>query len=232
MVDWTQLSDDPNDAAAKDAVRRYLGSVRQVHLNVDLLQFIESLARGRSVLDIGVVEHSARYFDRPGWRHGHIARCAKRCLGVDIIEPLVKELNARGYNVVCADATSDQDLGERFELVFLGDILEHVNDPSRLLRFAGRHLAPQGRVIATTPNPFSRKFYRRFRVDGTPIVNLDHVRWITPTHALEMGRRAGLGLVAYHLVKRFSPAKRILKRLAWKISPLEWSFSDFVYEFR
>jgi hypothetical protein len=87
-------------------------------------------------------------------------------------------------------------------------------------------------VVATTPNPFSRKFYRRFRVDGTPIVNLDHVRWITPTHALEMGRRAGLGLVAYHLVKRFSPAKRVLKRLAWKFSPLEWSFGDFVYEYR
>jgi len=231
MVDWTQLSDDPNNPAAKEAVRRYLSSVRRVHMDVDLLPFIESLARGRTVLDIGVVEHSASYFDRPGWRHGHIARCAKRCLGVDIIESLVKELSARGYNVVCVDATSDQDLGERFELVFLGDILEHVDDPSRLLRFAARHLAPQGRVVASTPNPFSRKFYRRFRADGTAIVNLDHVRWITPTQALEMGRRAGLRLVAYHLVKRFSPARRVVKRLAWKFAPIEWSFGDYVYEY-
>ena len=232
MVDWTELSDDPNNRAAKEAVLRYLSSVRQVHLDIDLLQFIEALASGRSVLDIGVVSHSARYFDHPGWRHGLIARSAKRCLGVDIIEPLVKELNARGYNVVCADATSERDLGERFELVFLGDILEHVNDPSRLLRFAARHLAPQGRVVASTPNPFSRKFYRRFRADGTPIVNLDHVCWITPTNALEIGRRAGLALTAYHLVKRFSPAKRIVKRLAWKFVPLEWSFGDLVYEYR
>jgi len=232
VVDWTELSDDPNNRAAKEAVLRYLSSVRQVHLDIDLLQFIEALASGRSVLDIGVVSHSARYFDHPGWRHGLSARSAKRCLGVDIIEPLVKELNARGYNVVCADATSERDLGERFELVFLGDILEHVNDPSRLLRFAARHLAPQGRVVASTPNPFSRKFYRRFRADGTPIVNLDHVCWITPTNALEIGRRAGLALTAYHLVKRFSPAKRIVKRLAWKFVPLEWSFGDLVYEYR
>src|SRR5262245_3743674 len=232
MVDWTRLTDDPNNPQAKDEVRRYLSSVRRVHMNIDLLQFIESLVSGRSVLDIGVVEHSARYFDQPGWRHGRIARCAKRCLGVDIIEPLVKELKARGYDVVCADATSEQDLGERFELVFLGDILEHVNDPSGLLRFARRHLLPQGRVVATTPNPFSRKFYRRFRSDGTAIVNLDHVRWITPTNALEIGRRAGLGLVAYHLVKQYSPAKQILKRLAWKFAPVEWSFGDFVYEYR
>jgi SAM-dependent methyltransferase len=230
-VDWTQLTDDPNNAAAKNAVRDYLRSVRRIHMDVDLLEFIESLVAGRSVLDIGVVSHSARYFDQPDWRHGRIARRAKRCVGVDIIERLVRELNARGFNVVCADATSDQDLGERFELVFLGDVLEHVNDPTRLLRFAARHLAPQGRVLASTPNPFSRKFYRRFRLDGTAIVNLDHVCWITPTQALEIGRRAGLGLAAYHLVKRYSPAKRALKRLAWNFVPLEWSFTDFVYEF-
>lgn len=231
MVDWTQLTDDPNNGAAKEAVRRYLRSVRQVHMDVDLLEFIERLVDGRSVLDIGVVSHSARYFDEPGWRHGRIAKRAQRCLGVDIIEPLVRELNSRGYNVVCADATSEQDLGERFERVFIGDVLEHVNDPSRLLRFAARHLAPGGRVFASTPNPFSRKFYRRFLTDGTAIVNLDHVCWITPTQALEIGRRAGVGLSAYHLVKRFSPAKRALKRLAWRFAPLEWSFGDFVYEF-
>jgi len=230
-IDWTRLTDDPNNSAAKTAVREYLRSVRCVHTDVDLIGFIESLVAGRSVLDIGVVSHSARYFDQPDWRHGRIAKRASRCVGVDILEPLVKELNARGFNVVCADATSEHDLGERFELAFIGDVLEHVNDPTRLLRFAARHLAPGGRVFATTPNPFSRKFYRRFRLDGTAIVNLDHVCWITPTQALEIGRRAEIGLAAYHLVKRFSPAKRALKGLAWRIMPLEWSFPDFVYEF-
>lgn len=230
-VDWTRISDDPNNAQAKRAVRDYLLSVRQVHTDADLLQFIESLVRDRSVLDIGVVSHSARYFDQPDWRHGRIARLARRCVGVDIIEHLVAELNARGFNVVCADATSDRDLGERFEVAFIGDVLEHVTNPDRLLGFAARHLAPGGRIYATTPNPFSRKFYRRFRRDGTSIANLDHVAWITPTQALELGRRTGLHLTAYHLVKRYSPLQRALKRVAWKVSPVEWSFPDFVYEF-
>lgn len=230
-IDWTQLTDDPNNAAAKAAVRDYLLSVRVVHPALDLLEFIESLVAGKSVLDIGVVEHAARYFDQPGWRHGRIARIARRCLGVDILEPLVKELNARGYDVACADATSDQDLGERFDVAFVGDVLEHVNDPVRLLRFGARHLNPGGRLYATTPNPFSRKFYRRFRREGTAMVNLDHVFWITPTQALEIGRRAGLPLSAYHLVKRYTKSGLALKRLAWKFSPLEWSFPDFLYEF-
>jgi SAM-dependent methyltransferase len=232
MVDWTRFSDDPNNGAAKKAVLDYLLGVRRVHTDVELIDFIESLADGRSVLDIGVVSHSARYFDQPDWRHGRIAKRARRCVGVDILEPLVKDLNARGFNVVVADATSDADLGERFELVFIGDVLEHVDNTSALLRFAARHLAPGGRVFATTPNPFSRKFYRRFRRDGTAIVNLDHLCWITPTQALEIARRAGIQLAAYHLVKRYSPARAALHRLAWRFAPLEWSFPDFVYEFR
>jgi SAM-dependent methyltransferase len=232
MVDWTRISDDPNNGAAKKAVLEYLLGVRRVHTDVELIDFIESLADGKSVLDIGVVSHSARYFDQPDWRHGRIAKRARRCLGVDILEPLVKDLNARGFNVVVADATSDADLGERFELVFIGDVLEHVDNTSALLRFAARHLAPGGRVFATTPNPFSRKFYRRFRRDGTAIVNLDHLCWITPTQALEIARRAGIQLAAYHLVKRYSPGAAALRRLAWRFRPLEWSFPDFVYEFR
>jgi 2-polyprenyl-3-methyl-5-hydroxy-6-metoxy-1,4-benzoquinol methylase len=206
-------------------------SARQVHTDVDLLEFIERQVAGKSVLDIGVVEHSASYIDRPGWRHGRIAKRAARCVGIDILADLVKELNARGFNVVCADATSERDIGERFELAFIGDVLEHVNDPTRLLRFAARHLKPGGKVFASTPNPFSRKFYRRFRRDGTAIANLDHVAWITPTQALEIGRRAGIALSAYHLVKRYSLAAQAIRRVAWRFMPLEWSFPDFVYEF-
>ena len=48
------------------------------------------------MLDIGVVSHSARYFDLPDWRHGRIHKAASYCVGIDILEPLVKELNERG----------------------------------------------------------------------------------------------------------------------------------------
>jgi 2-polyprenyl-3-methyl-5-hydroxy-6-metoxy-1,4-benzoquinol methylase len=231
MVDWTRITDDPNNGPAKKAVHEYLLAARRVHTDTDLNAFIESLVAGKSVLDIGVVQHAARYFDDPGWRHGRIARVAKRCLGVDILEPLIKELAARGYNVECVDATSERDLGERFDVAFVGDVLEHVNDPVRLLQFGARHLNPGGRLYATTPNPFSRKFYRRFRRDGTPMVSLDHVFWITPTQALEIGRRAGVALSAYHLVKPYTRNQLWLKRLAWRFAPLEWSFPDFLYEF-
>jgi len=64
------------------------------------------------------------------------------------------------------------------------------------------------------------------------VVNLDHVAWITPTLAMELARRAGIALAAYHLVKRFSPAALLVKRLlGWRIEPVEFSFPDYLYEF-
>lgn len=229
--DWTTYSDDPNNKEARADVLPWLLGIREVHLDRPLLDYVVDRARDKRVLDIGVVSHSARYFEQEGWRHGLIRNVASRCIGVDILEPLVKELNDRGFNVRCVDATSDADLGERFDMVFLGDVIEHVDNPVALLRFAGRHLAPGGRILATTPNPFSRKFYRQFKRQGTPVVNLDHCAWFTPTTALELARRAGLNLIAYHLVKPFAGFDRVWHRIAWRFTPLEYSFPDYVFEF-
>ena len=183
------------------------------------------------MLDIGVVSHSALSFEDEGWRHRRIRDVASHCVGVDILAPLVEELNKRGFDVRCVDATSNADLGERFDVVFLGDVIEHVDNPVALLRFAGRHLAPEGRILVSTPNAFSRKFYRRFRRHGTPIVNLDHCAWFTPTTALELARRADLELVAYHLAKPFNGLRRLTHRVLWHFEPLEYSFSDYIFEF-
>jgi 2-polyprenyl-3-methyl-5-hydroxy-6-metoxy-1,4-benzoquinol methylase len=230
--DWTSYSDDPNNKQARAEVLPWLMNIRQVHLDFKLLDYIVDRARGKRVLDIGVVSHSALYFEQQGWRHGRIRDVASYCVGIDILEPLVKELNQRGFDVRCVDATSDADLGERFDMVFLGDVIEHVDNPVALLRFARRHLARGGRILASTPNPFSRKFYRQFKRQGTPIVNLDHCAWFTPTHALELARRAELLLHAYHLVKPFVGLDRFWHRFAWRFTPLEYSFPDYVFEFK
>ena len=54
-LDWTRVSDDPNSAAAKAAVREWLAHARRLHLDCDVLGFAEALVRGKRVLDIGVV---------------------------------------------------------------------------------------------------------------------------------------------------------------------------------
>jgi hypothetical protein len=100
------------------------------------------------------------------------------------------------------------------------------------MRFSARHLLPGGRILVSTPNPFSRKFFRRFRRDKAMIVNLDYVAWFTPTMAMEIARRSGLQLEHVHLVKPLSGFKRLVKRGTWRFQAAEYSFHDYLYEFR
>jgi len=48
---------------------------------------------------------------------------------------------------------------------------------------------------------------------------------------MEMARRTGLDLKAYHLIKPMSPLKRRLKELlTWRFEPAELTFPDYLYE--
>ncbi len=232
-VDWTKISDDPNNKKAQLQVHKKLLESRKIHDSIELIDFVVQQTTEKKVLDIGVAEHSVDYIEKETWKHGKISSVAKSCLGVDIIEPLVDQLNLRGFNVKCVDATSDIDLGERFDVIYIGDVIEHVHNTTALISFAARHLENDGKILVSTPNPFSRKFFRRFkRDDGAMMINLDHIAWITPTQALEIARRANIDLVAYHLIKKLSPMKRLIKKFAWRFEPPDYTFPNYLYEFK
>jgi 2-polyprenyl-3-methyl-5-hydroxy-6-metoxy-1,4-benzoquinol methylase len=54
----------------------------------------------------------------------------------------------------------DFDTDERFDIVMMGFVLEHVNDPGRILRQFRRFLKPDGRCFIAVPN--GESLHRRF----------------------------------------------------------------------
>jgi ubiquinone/menaquinone biosynthesis C-methylase UbiE len=48
---------------------------------------------------------------------------------------------------------------ESFDLVFITEVIEHLKNPNHLLNEAYRILAPQGRLILTTPNSYAYPFW-------------------------------------------------------------------------
>ena len=194
---WQSISANPNSPAVRAYIKQRLLSCRGSRIN-DEVKFLLDFARDRSVLDIGVVAHTIERTEDPEWKHNAIRSVARSLVGADIAEDGVKSLQARGYDVRLVDATSEADMGERFERVVLGDVIEHVNDPVALLRFAARHLAEGGKILCTTPNPFFiGNLTKGFR-DDTFIANAEHVFWITPSMALELGERAQIRLDQYY----------------------------------
>ncbi len=229
MPDWTAISSDPNDKEAMAAVRRWLESIRVIHQQGKPLDVILRRIEGRKVLDIGICEHDERYMEDPGWKHNRIRERASEVLGIDILAPLVEKLAKAGYRVRVADATGEEDLGERFDAVVIGDVIEHVNDPVALLRFAARHLADGGEILVSTPNPFARRVTRKVIEEGMFIANLDHVFWVTPSQAMELARRAGLELFEYGC---FIHRRRIQRARLLRRPPSEAYSDDYLYCFR
>ena len=113
--------------------------------------FVAGLAEGKRVLDIGCVNHNLSTRQAKYWLHGILRERAAYLVGLDYEEDQVESLRREGFNVVCADAT-DFNLGDQFELIVVGEIIEHLTCPGRLLECAKRHLAPRGKLVLTRPN--------------------------------------------------------------------------------
>lgn len=159
---------------------------------VDWRQQLVQHARGRTVLDIGFVEHDESYMASQDWEHGLVASVAKRCVGVDLLEEGVAAARKRGLEAVAMDATSEETLDDRFDLVIIGDVIEHVHSPEGLLRFAARHLGEGGQILLKTPNPHWLIFLLKCLVSGSVIANADHVGWFTPDNFRELASRTDL----------------------------------------
>lgn len=65
----------------------------------------------------------------------------------------------------------DYEPGEQFDIVHMGGMLKHLDDPAHLLRRARRWLLPGGILIATTPN--ARSLHRRLGVYMGLLKDLD-----------------------------------------------------------
>lgn len=197
MKNWRDIGNDPNAAQVRAYLQAQLADAYGERVE-SFQPFVADFVRDRSVLDIGVIGHVVERSGAEDFRHGFIKKLASSLVGIDILEDPVNHLQSLGYDVRLMDATSDADLGQRFERVVIGDVIEHVDDPVKLLKFAARHLAPGGRILCTTPNPFYVGYLVEMFRHGMVIENAEHVNFIIPSNALELAHRAGVRLDELH----------------------------------
>jgi SAM-dependent methyltransferase len=238
MLDWRSVSSDPTNRDATQRMDAFFRSITRVE-PIARIEMILDFCRGREVLDIGAGEHDVSFYSEEGWEHGRIKQVAKRAVAVEINPELCRHYNSKGFDFRCADATSDIDLGERFDRVFCGDVIEHVNDPVALLSFAKRHLKPDGRMLFTTPNPFAPRFRQHRRERGARYVmaNLEHTRWISVSNMHELAWRSGLEMTALRWPMFKKPKKGFAgevaiaaRRTLLALVPLEDVFHEYAFE--
>lgn len=123
--------------------------------------FIEPYVRGKKVLDIGPAELRGTTQDPEKvkwWLHGQIASAASSVVGLEKSDVQALALREMGYNIRHGDAESF-DLGETFDVINAGELIEHLSNPGLFLESVKRHLKPDGFLVLTTPNRFSASHF-------------------------------------------------------------------------
>jgi 2-polyprenyl-3-methyl-5-hydroxy-6-metoxy-1,4-benzoquinol methylase len=159
------------------------------------------------VLDIG----AGTGISRPDWMHAMVASVAAEAVGVELNASLVRQAVGKGYNVVAGDAQS-MDLGRTFEVVWAGELIEHLSCAGGFLDAAYAHLAPGGLLVLTTPNAFAVSNFV-YRLGGRPRVNTEHTCWYDETTLCQLLRRHRYEIVEVAYVGHRTPG-RIRARLA------------------
>jgi SAM-dependent methyltransferase len=191
---WQAYGKDPNDPALHALRQQAIARARAGVLIADRVEYLCAIAAGKSVLDIGVVEHAAAAAANPRWLHGEIRRHAAQCFGVDVLPAEIAALQAKGYNVACVDVT-EQPLAQRFDVIIAGEVIEHLDATGRFMHSCAAMLAPGGRLALSAPNPWYANAIVRSVLRGPPFVDsADHVGWYDAAVLYELGQRHGLRL--------------------------------------
>lgn len=194
MKHWSDFGDDPNSNSQLARRLKSINEARFDRLVDDRVTYICDRCVDREVLDVGVVEHQIKASHRDNWLHGRLKKVARRLVGVDIIESGVRNLLDRGFDVRLMDITK-QALDDSFDVIVVGDVIEHVGDPQGLLNNCYRMLSNDGVLIITTPNPWYINPIIKNLVGKTGFSDsVDHVAWYEPGVLTELGQRSGLNL--------------------------------------
>jgi 2-polyprenyl-3-methyl-5-hydroxy-6-metoxy-1,4-benzoquinol methylase len=201
-MSWREHGDHPNKRSALQYRHRQLRRAARPFSGTRI-NVLRRMAQGQKVLDVGCVSHNFGVRGgSPRWLHQHMVDAAAECVGTDYDELGVKEMQAAGYDVVHADITGDiSALVARgpFDVIVAGEIIEHLAAPQAFLASCRQLLRPGGKLVVTTPNPFSPRRARAGAL-GLTWENVDHVVYAFPSGMAELADRTGLRLTRYGTV--------------------------------
>lgn len=165
---------------------------------MDRVTRIVELTEGPTVLDLGAVQHSADRERDDTWLHGKLADRCKRVIGVDSLKYEVMRLNKMGYDFIDGDA-EDMDIPIVADTIVIGELIEHLSNPGRMLDGLHGHLKGGGKIILSTPNPWLVSHMYRMLL-GRQEVNNEHTAWYGPMVISQLLERHGFDVTRIEYV--------------------------------
>lgn len=120
--------------------------------------------------------------------------------------------------------------GDRFDVVVLADVLEHLADPTELLLAAKKHLTPDGRLLVSLPNAVHWSVRAligsgRFDYTNQGILDRGHLRFYTLASATRLFDSCGLQIASH--VTTPVPWERVIPRVFGKAASARIESIDY-----
>lgn len=190
----------------------YIKKIKQSHI-VNKVDKILEICQDKDVLDVGCIGQDFHYSNIE-WLHNKIKNISKKLVGVDINKESIYELKKKQYIIYHKNEL--KDLRMKFDVIVISDVIEHVENPVQLLNHYSHFLKKMGKMIVTTPNPFSLRQTFNILLGNDISVNEEHTMWIDPRTFLEILNRTHLSLESfywlyeYYKIDDLSVIKKIL----------------------
>lgn len=136
------------------------------------LMILGEIDNGKSILDLGCVDHSYLNEQSSDWLHKYLYQKSKDVLGVDFEKKDIDILQKKGYNIIFGDVETI-DLKRKFDIIIAGQLIPSLSNPGLFLDNVYRHLEDDGKFILTTANAWV--FYRcMYAFFGTNKLSAQH----------------------------------------------------------
>ncbi|MEM6352771.1 MAG: methyltransferase domain-containing protein [Cyanobacteria bacterium P01_D01_bin.14] len=157
--------------------------------------FLISHCDGKAVLHVGCTDYP---FFQANFEEGHllhqkIAKYSSKTIGIDLANEDVISMQNHGYDVrhVNAQSMADQLLPEKFDVILLADVIEHITNPGLVFVEAQKLLKENGSIIVTVPNAFGiirflKSFFRYEQVHPDHIAYYSSVTLETMAHRFDL----------------------------------------------
>jgi SAM-dependent methyltransferase len=143
-----------------------------------------------------------------------------RLSALEIDSVAVDEMLHDGFDAIVGNA-EDFELNEKFDVVFAGEIIEHLVDLRGFFRSAAAVLEEDGVLVITTPNVFKVSTFLYRLGKRTPPINPDHKMWFCEQtlRALISDRRFEVLSLIFIDPPDISIARRVIKSIFRLILP-------------
>lgn len=174
-------------------------------------KILEWVGKDKNVLEIGC---------HTGGLSKWLSFVGNKVTGVDINSEalsIAKEFQEKNYCFNIENADNWQLLNnEKFQVVLLLHVLEHLSNPWEVIKIAKSHLQDEGVLVVGLPNVCNAKtrlaiFKGNFVYEDIGVMDETHLRFFTYNTAVELIEKTDLEIEDYFSPWRINPFKAIVE---------------------